>query len=348
MRKERLSQALCLVFLAAILVAGVAFNASKPRVMILHSYDPEYAWSRDIDVGLHRVVDKWHDCSVSWHYMDTKKHPDPQWLRRAGIIARRAVARNSPHVLIAVDDLAQELAARHFVDDPRMDIVFAGVNAGIEPYGYHRAGNVTGILEHKVLKAVQETILAIRSRGRPPLEAPRMLYILDTSESLLSDRRLVDAFDWSPVDYRGSHVAGSFEHWKEIVRTHGPSVDYILVANYRKLPRSDGDPTLADPGEVMAWTDRHSPAPVIGINAFNVEDGAMLAVGPSPFEQGEVAATLARRIIDEGIRGGRIPVQENRQYIVAMRQEAMSRRGLRLPMIYEAYAYFLSLTPQGD
>jgi ABC-type uncharacterized transport system substrate-binding protein len=348
MKSQHISTALCLLFLAAILVAAVWFNLSKPRVMILHSYHPSYAWTRDIDVGLRRIVDKWHDVSVTWHYMDTKKIAEPQWLKRAGVIARRAIDREAPQVLIAIDDLAQDLAARHYVDRPGVNIVFAGVNASIEPYGYEHAENVTGIFEQKVLKAVKETLLAFRRDNMPVSPAPKLLYILDASPSLARDRPLIDAFDWSPIVYTGSIVARDFSHWKEIVAEHSTGVDYILVANYRKLPRADGAPGFADPREVMRWTDRNSAAPVIGVNAFNVEDGAMLSVGVSPYEQGEVAAQMARRILDEGISANDIPMRKSRQYVVAINQETMKRRRLKLPLIYEAYSYFVSLSFQAE
>ena len=57
--KKHLSFFLCLVFLALILVTAVAYNSKKPRVMILQSYEPEYAWTRDVDEGLNRIIRKW-------------------------------------------------------------------------------------------------------------------------------------------------------------------------------------------------------------------------------------------------------------------------------------------------
>ena len=342
MTKRQISAGLCLLFLAAIFSTAVVFNGSKPQLFILHSYNAEYAWTRDIDSGLNPVLAALHGVSVARHYMDTKRHADPQWLRRAGIIARRAIERSRPRVLIAVDDLAQELAAKHYVNHPQIDIVFAGVNAGIEAYGYPQAANVTGIFERKLLAAVRETILAFRRDGRPLSDSPRLLYVLDPSPSLLNDRPLIDAFGWQPVAYLGSRVARDFAHWKEIVTTYSPRVDVLMVANYRKLPRS------VDPREVMQWTDRHSVAPVIGINAFNVEDGAMLSIGPSPYEQGEVAARMASRIVTESIRAGEIPMQHSRQYVIAIHRPAMQRRRLELPLIYEAYAHFVSRSFQSE
>jgi len=335
--KEKISLFLCLLFLGAILTTAVIYNISKPRVLILQSYDPEYAWTRDVDKGLCRIMDRWSGYSVTRHYMYTKRYTGRSWLERAGVIARKAIERERPRVLIAVDDFAQSLAARYFVNDPYIEIVFAGVNGSIEPYGYKGAGNVTGIFENKQMAPVQETILAFESRRENPKRNPSLLYIMDSSFSLESDRSMIDGYDWFPIMYKGSIMAASFEEWKNIIRKSSGSVDYIIVANYRRLLLSNESSEYADPREVMRWTEENSTVPVIGINAFNVEDGAMISIGVSPFEQGETAAKMAQSIIEQGVRAGSIPIQINSQYVVAIRRSALERRGLALPAIYEAF-----------
>lgn len=335
--KKHISSFLCITFLVLVLIAAVAYNSAKPRVMILQSYQPEYAWTRDVDAGLRRVIDKWTGYSVSWHYMETKRHSDPEWLKRSGIIARRAIKQTNPRILIAVDDLAQSLAAKHFVNAPEMDIIFAGVNGSVEPYGYDKANNVTGIFEHKHLQPIKEAILALESKKTNPNLNPSLVYILDPSPSLATGKALVDNFDWLPISYKKSIIAQNLPDWKKQIMEHGPKVDYIIVANYRKLQISDQDKSYAPAKEVMEWTEKHSKAPVIGINSFNVEDGAMISIGVSPFEQGEVAAKMAQKILEDNISASSIPMAENDQYIVAIRESSLLSRNMELPAIYEAF-----------
>ena len=335
--KEKLSLILCLVFLGTVLVTAVVYNRLKPRVMVLQSYEPDYAWTRDIDRGLRRVMDKWTGYSVTWHYMDTKKLSDPKWLKRAGIIARRVIEQTNPRVLIAVDDLAQALAAKYFVNHPTMDIVFAGVNGSVEPYGYTGAVNVTGIYEHKQLRAIKEVILALEAGKEKPTPTPSVAYILDPSPSLSRGRAAIDRYSWYPVAYQGSTIATDYPHWKTLIKQLGSRADYLIVANYRKLHTQGPGSPYADPHEVMAWTEKHAKAPVIGINAFNVEDGAMVSIGVSPLEQGEMAAATAQEIITRNIRAGQIPIKQTRQYLVAIRKSSLQARALKLPAIYEAF-----------
>ena len=335
--KHYLSLILSVLFLVIMLSTAVYFNVTKPRILILQSYDPSYPWTRDIDVGLKRIAKNWTNYSVAWHYMDTKKNSDPQSLERTGIIARRTIKRYDPHVLIAIDDLAQQLAAQYFVDDPQLQIVFAGVNGSIESYGYDKALNVTGIFEKKQLHAVKETILALESKKEISNPNPKIMYVLDASASLEQDRPLIDNYSWAPVNYRGSYVAQNYVNWQQIIEQEGSKVDYIIVANYRKLPREEKGSTFANPQEVMSWTDKNAKVPVIGINSFNVEDGAAISIGVSPFEQGMVAARMVETIIEQKIEANKIPMVESKQYIVAIRESSLKMKHMQLPKIYEAF-----------
>lgn len=339
MKQSPAALVLSAIFFLGVTVFAIVFNATKPRVMILQSYDPDYAWTRDLDAGIRRVSERWTDYTVSWHYMNTKRLSDPDSLRYAGIVARRAIDRFDPNVLIAVDDLAQRLAARFYVNDPGMEIIFAGVNGSVEPYGYDGAENVTGIFERKPLQAVKDLVLMLE-QGRAPGDAPAGIrYLMDPSESMARDRHLVEAFDWAPLEFEGTEVAQDFAQWQEFVASF-PEADgqYLLIANYRKLRRSASDPEPVPPDEVMRWTEANSPIPIIGVNVFNVEDGAAVAVGASAFEQGEVAAKLADELLAKNRRGGVIPMVDPRHYVVAINESALARRGLKLPQIYETFA----------
>jgi len=333
------AQALSILFLVTAMVTAVAFNAAKPRVMILQSYHPDYPWTRDVDAGIERIARRWTDYSVTWHYMNTKNLSDKESLRYAGIVARRAIDQFDPLVLIAVDDLAQKLAAKYYVDHPNMSIVFSGVNGSAEPYGYEGAENVTGIFERKPWQAVKEMVLTLEREKAQPNPRPTIRYLMDPSPSMQRDRAFIDAFDWSPLHFGGTYVAENYDRWQQHVQAlHDQQIDYLLLANYRKLPRSETDPSFPPPAEIMGWTEAYSAIPVIGVNVFNVEDGAAIAVGASPFEQGEVAATMAETLLEEGLRGQDLAMRLNRQYVVAIHQDALSKRDLRLPQIYETFA----------
>jgi hypothetical protein len=331
-------------FLAAMIGAILWVNSTRPRILVLHSYFTDYVWTREINVGLDRGMKDQSWIQFRYHYMDTKKKSDAEHLRRAGIAARKAIEDIRPDVVIAIDDYAQELAAKYFVDHPEIKIVFAGLNGGIEPYGYHKANNVTGILERKPASAIKETIVLLSHAIGKDIErgdVVRSMLLTDTTLSAHRDGEFLEAFDWAPTRYVGTEYVRDFEDWKTRVLAIGEKTDFLLVGGYRKIKRRPDSPAregYVPPEELMGWTEAHSPVPVIGINVFNTEEGAMLSVGVSPFEQGREAARMARQIIEKGTPPKDIPIMTSQQYVVSFRQSALDRRRMQMPRIFEAFA----------
>lgn len=64
----------------------------------------------------------------------------------------------------------------------------------------------------------------------------------------------------------------------------------------------------------------------------------MLAIGVSPFEQGEVASELALTLLETDQAASALPVRLSNQYVIALRKSALERRGLEVPRIFEAFA----------
>jgi hypothetical protein len=333
-RRLRVLLAACFLALAAGFTAW--FKLTQPRVLVLHSYKPDYSWTRDVDIGLRRVLEPQLRYKVHWHYMDTKNHPEPEFKQRAAALARRAIDNFNPHLIIAVDDDAQEHVAMHFVNRRGINIVFAGINGPIEPYGYHRALNAAGILERRSMPDLRDAILAMRQRGAPL--GGRVMHLGDQSESVRLDSLEIEGFDWRPLKLVRSTRVATFDEWQgEIARAAG-TADLIVLSNYRNLRRKAGAPGLVPPEEVVRWTEHHSPLPLVGVGGFFVEEGGMFAIGASGFEQGEVAARMAMRILAGEALAADLGVHQPVQFIVYMRPAALEKRAITLPRLYESFA----------
>jgi ABC-type uncharacterized transport system substrate-binding protein len=335
--KTRLRNGLVLAFGLCVIGFSIWNNVHKPRVLILQSYDPDYPWTRDINTGLRRVLDGKKDWAIRWYYMDTKRQPWPEYKRNIGIVVRRMVDAWRPDVIIAVDDDAQEYVGKYYCNDPHIKIIFSGVNLGTESYGYDKARNVTGLLERQPLADVKDAILAYaRLRGRA--EELRIAFIDDQSETVRGDESRIRTFPWAPLRLVSSELVSDFEAYQRAVRKAQKDADIILTSVYRGLQRSPTNRSLVPPTEVVKWVNENATIPMIGSTSFHAEDGGMLAIGTSPFEQGEVPAKLAMEILDQGRKPSELPVQESRQFVVAMRQREIARRDFRLPRVYEAAA----------
>ncbi len=325
------------LFMIVTIVLFGWYNMSKPSILILHSYDKDYAWVRDINVGLNRVLSSKYLYQVHWYYMDTKRHPFTDYKNSAGIAARNVIKEMRPDVVIAVDDDAQQYVMRYFNNDPHVKIVFAGVNNEASDYGFDKANNVTGVLERIPLDAVRETLGSVerfKTLGHPI----RLAYIGDHSETVTGDANQVQRFDWKPVQLTRVRQVNTWPEWQANVMALAADNDAILVSGYRRLVRSASDMSLVPPKEVVAWTEAHSPVPVMSSNGFFTEDGGMLAIGTSPYEQGEVAAAKALEIILKGKPVNMLPIAISQQFIVTMSGSKMKARHFDLPRVYEAAA----------
>lgn len=302
------------LFLCASLVFLVAYNFTKPRLLILHSYDLGYSWTRDMNEGLQRVLKNYASPIVYYEYMDTKKHPSHAYKQKTGLLVRKMIDRLQPHVIIALDDDAQEHAARFYLNDPHIKIVFAGVNTDAFAYGYDRATNVTGVLERLPLDALKEALSSLPKRFG---DTVRIINMGDESGTVRKDEEAILKFNWGPqVALIDSILVHSFEEWKEAIENVNKRADALFLTNYRNIHRTKApDSPLVPPQEVMAWTMQNTHIPVIGANGFVVEDGADFALGTSPFEQGELAARKAVALL-EGKEPREVPIEQGQYFMV--------------------------------
>lgn len=318
--------------------AGMSwYKLTQPRILVIHSYATDYAWVRDIDVGLKRVLDTKLGYKVVWHYMDTKNHPERDFKRKAGAMARRAIDALKPTLVIAIDDDAHALAVKEFAGNPDLSIVFAGINGSVEPYGYNAANNTTGIFERKPMQDLRRALIDMRGPDGAAM-GHRILQIGDQSESVAIDVREIEGFDWAPFNITESKLVSTFDDWKHAVLAAKSKADLILVSNYRNIYETAGKQKLVAPSTVMHWTEANAPVPVVGMGGFMVEEGGMFAVGASGFEQGEVAARMAIQVIDQHESPRSIAQVMPRQFLVYVRSALMHKRGISLPPLYEAFA----------
>lgn len=325
------------LFMASATLLFAWHNLTKPSILILHSYDPDYAWCRDINIGLNRVLKDRYRYRLRWHYMDTKRHPYDDYKRSAGIAARNVIAAANPDVVIAIDDDAQQYVARYYRNNPRVKIVFAGVNSTTGDYGYDDANNVTGILERLPLSAMQEALSS--SASFKALDHPiRLAFLGDHSETVDGDAGQLQRFDWRPMQLTSVRQVDTWPQWQANVLDLAAANDVLLLSGYRRLHRSATDASLVPPREVVAWTESHATLPVISLNAFYTEDGGMLAIGASPYEQGEMAGTLALDLALRDRKVSALPVTSTSQFVVSMSGSKMQAKHFTLPRVYEAAA----------
>lgn len=332
---DRAVAGLFLVLFACYIVYEVS---RKPRVLILHSYGTDYSWVTQVSEGINRVLaDKPY--SIRWHYMDTKRHPDAAFMRRAGQAARDVIEQWQPNVIVTVADNAQALVGRGYVNDPRFAIVFSGMFANPGEYGYDKANNVTGILERWPLDTIRQGILDIFVAGQPARSGPlRVRHVGDASETVSFLAGQIGAFDWGTDLEVMTVQAKTFADWQREIAVANTEADLVLFSLYHTLLREGSDTDVVPPVEVMRWTQQNLSKPNVAGWGFSVEEGGMMAIGVSALEQGEEAARMVVQIIDEGKTPTEIPSTSSQQFLIYLREQQLAKYNVRVPQIFEAFA----------
>lgn len=313
-------------FLVAFVVLLGFFNATKPRILVLHSAGEESSWAQQVDRGIREVLDKnRRPLSVEWHYLSVDSPTSPRRVEEAIAGAHRAIARFNPDIIIAVDDEANSLVAREYAGRGRPGILYVSLNRPPEDFGYAGVSNVTGIAEHLPLAAVRDVVGVMF-----PDKAPRVAVIGVDNESGRAEMAQVQAFDWTPLEVVEATLVTKWQDWQEAVRRSGAEI--LLVLGTHDLPTAEG--AILSVAAVNRWTQENARGLPIGTQVSYVEDDGALSFSPPPDDYGAKAMSLALDWLDaRNTPGAPAPVVSD-HFEVALRPSLLKERGVVLPPIY--------------
>ena len=214
MNRTTLKKLLIGFFLAAFIILLGLFNAAKPRILVLHSYGNDSAWSQRINTGMQNILKKSRNpVTVKFHYLGLDSSQDTNRLRIAVNDAHRAISLQKPDLIIAVDDESNHHVAKNYVGKGSPKILFVATLLPPATYGYAGAAYVTGIEERLPLDAVREAILTAR-KGK---EARIAVLAMDdvTGRAELAQ---LNSYTWAPHRLMTTKAANSFKEWQEFIK----------------------------------------------------------------------------------------------------------------------------------
>jgi hypothetical protein len=306
-----------------------AFNADKPRILVLHSADESSPWVRDVDAGIRAgLAANRRPVSVAWHYLRSGRHPRDEARVAAVSAALRALARQDPDIVIAVDDESNETLGRTLAGRSRPRLVYASIDQPPARYGYDAAPNVTGIAEELPLAAVRDAILAIRGGA-----AARIAAVGVATDTGRAELRQVESCDWAPHALVAAATPATFTDWRGFVARADDTADVLLVLTLQGLARSDDDGTPVEATEIVAWVEDHAAPLPIGLHADYVVAGGGFSLSPPPLDYGRRAVDLALRWLDAPQAAPPAPFTSD-HFDVAVRSARLAARGVALPPIY--------------
>jgi len=302
------------------------FNAAKPRIMVLHSGSAGSVWVDQVDQGMRAALAaNRRPVSVEWSYLGLASPPG-RGVAESTAEARRAIDRFKPDVLIAVDDEANSFVAQHYVGRDKPHILYVSIDRAPAAYGYADAPNVSGIAEQMPWAAIRDALIQMF-----PGRAVRLPVVGVDGPTDRAEVAQLKAFDgWGPIAIGEPALVSTAGAWRDAVtRADG---DALLVLGPQDLPGDDGSTVTA--ADLSRWTqDNARPLP-IGTQVDFVPAGGVLSFAPAPDDYGRKAIELALDWLDDRATPGPPPPVTSSHFDVAVRTEALARRGFALPQIY--------------
>lgn len=306
------SKAIAAFFLLFVLSFTCIFAT---RIMVIHSYDEDYIWSREMLEGIKSVF---NDEAIEWKvfYLDTRLQTNEEWKIKAGKMAAQEVEAFQPDIVIACDDNAQEYFAKDFTTLP---LVYCGVNLDLERYSYPRS-NATGVRETLFSKETVAMLLDFFPQVR------EIHFIGDDSETVAGMREQLEATSFDDISTK-IHMVGSFNEWKEVVKNISGEGNAIVILADRTLKDENGRTVSTE--YVTEWTVENTDLPVFSVLDFVVADGAMAGVVNSAFEEGKQAGVIALKILS-GLSPEEIPPENSSNGRSMVNIEALLSAGVEL------------------
>jgi hypothetical protein len=325
-------------FLLVAFVLLAWFNWSRPRILVLHSFDQQVRSVVKADEGIRRILaSNRQPVSLRWHYLGMNHLADEAARQRAAAMAQRSVEQFDPDIIIAVDDEAQQYLARQYAGQANIKLVFTAIDQDPEDYGYVGRNNVTGISEVLPLEAIRETLLHLRDG-----QAARIAVLTSPMPTGMGRMQQLKSFDWAPHEVVAFHATLDFASWRKAVDDMANSADVILVLSHHGLQASASDPALVSGAEIAGWLNAHAKPLPVGTSADYVEDGGALAIYPSSLEMGELAIGYALGWLRAGTKT-ELPVFESAHFRIGARAALLRDRHLALPSIYREAAHLEEL-----
>ena len=288
--------------------------ATARRVFYVNSYHEGYPSSDDAMAAIREILGH-EGVAVEVAFLDAKRHPAEEDVRRQAEAALAAIRRFGPDLVMASDDDAVKyVIVPHFRDGP-VPVVFCGVNWSAQQYGLPTP-NVTGMLE---VVPIEETLREVR-RAFP--HTRRLRVLSEDSVSERSNRELLDpkyrALGFDPT----YDLVSEFAAWKRAFAAAQQDADVVYLPTNGAIHGWDAN-------EAVAWVRGHIRRPVVSCDDFMMPY-AVFGLTKVAREQGDWAAHTALEIL-RGKRPGAIPVVANHETRCYFNPDLAGRIGFAAP-----------------
>ncbi len=278
-----------LVLLASFIFLWPCFaEEPSPKLLILNSYHPGYAWSDEELAGLRaRLAEEYPDLLPSMEYLDTKRFPSEDRLVLVKDFLAAKYRDREFDLVIVLDNSALSMALNYREElFPGVPIVFAGIN-DFRPEMLSGHKDVTGVAEKVNIAGTLETALALHPHCK------QIFVVNDYTSTGLALRRVMDSIlprFQERVDFRFLPPV-TIEEMVEQLRSV-PSDELVLILSFVTDREERIFPAKHTPLICSATT-----APVYAIHKAYLGYGIVGGILLSGEGHGRKAGDIASRIL---------------------------------------------------
>ena len=268
--------------------------APKATWKVLHimSYHSPWKWTDDQLNGFKDAL-QGLDIEYRVFQMDTKRKSSEEWKQKAGKEARELIESWQPDLVYTNDDNAQEYVAKYFVNSS-IPVVFSGVNADPQKYGFVGSKNITGVLEQEHFvestQLLREIVPNVHKIAVIFDEGPTWPGVMKRMKANLDKLPNLEFTSWETIK--------TFEQFKHRMKELQTKADAVVLLGIFTFTDESGNNVPYS--EVLRWTADNSRLPDFSFWKDRISYGTLCTVTVSGYEQGFAAGKIARGILADG------------------------------------------------
>jgi len=297
----------------------LAQNNAKKSVLIFNSYHKDYKWSDNIIEGITSVFGPaGRNIDIQVEYMDTHRISNNEYIYQLFETYKYKFREKTFDVIIAADDPAFAFLLKyHDQLFPGTPIVFCGVNYFVDSM-LTGQDLFTGVVEGQDIKSTLDIALQLHP-------ATKDIYVINdnTMTGLSIEKTLQDTIP----QFKDRVNFISLEQYdmktiKEKVAQLPPDSLVLFLIFFQDI---SGHKFSYD--ESISQISTNSTVPIYGVWDFSLGHGLTGGMLTSGYYQGELAATLAQRIL-QGEKPSDIPIVKNSPNHYMFDRTQMKRFGI--------------------
>jgi ABC-type uncharacterized transport system substrate-binding protein len=273
--------------------------AADYKVLVVMSYEEDNPWVKEIREGIDTVLQP--SSEITYFHLNTKVNREggPQKAAEAFVLFQSL----QPQGVITADDDAQSMfVVPYLKDKTSTPIIFNGVNAAAEKYGFPNA-HISGVLE----RAHVRESLAFIKQIVPSIQT--VCFMTNNVPAGLALRIQVDNEKASyPVNVSAFHLVTSNDEIEALGKNLRSSCDALFVDSLEGIVDRTGKAQTNK--EIFNTLTRIYGKPILAGNRYQVEQGAWAAVVKTGQEQGELSAGMLLQAM-RGKAPDSLPVTQN-------------------------------------